>query len=135
MNWSKMSATGTIRARSPAAGRLAGELRRAFVASAFVFTLCVLAALIANWLQASSGPVSQTHASGDVNLSTASMLVVPPAGDLCRERIIDNSTWRIRNKGSVDCTEALAKAANSGANVWSPGSRLGIISESFRGKP
>jgi hypothetical protein len=135
MNWSNMS-TGTIRARSPAAaGRLAGELRRAFVACGFVFALCVLAALIANWTQASTSPVSQTHPSGEVNLSTGAMLVVPPAGDLCRERVIDNSTWRIRNKGLVDCNEALAKSANLGANVWSPGSRLGIISESFRGKP
>jgi hypothetical protein len=130
-----MSATGTIRARSPAAGRLAGDLRRAFVASGLVFALCVLAALIANWLPASTSQVSQTHSAGDVNLSSATMLVVPPAGDLCHERIIDNSTWRIRNKGSVDCSEALAKSANSGATVWSPGSRLGIISESFRGKP
>jgi hypothetical protein len=131
-----MSATtGTIRARRPAAGRLAGELRRAFVACGLVFTLCVLAALMANWSRASISPVSQSHPSGEVDLSTASMLVVPPAGDLCRERIIDNSTWRIRNKGLVDCAEALAKSANSGANVWSPGSRLGLISESFRGKP
>ena len=72
---------------------------------------------------------------GSADLSTASMLVVPPAGDLCRERVFDNSTWRIRNKGSVDCSEALAKAANSGADVRSPGSRLGLIAESFRGKP
>jgi hypothetical protein len=135
MNWSNMSATGTIRARRPGAGRLAGELRRAFVACGLVFTLCVLVALIANWLQASTGPVSQTHSSSEVNLSTGSMLVVPPAGDLCRERIIDNSTWRIRNKGWVDCSEALAKAANSGSDVRSPSSRLGLISESFRGKP
>jgi hypothetical protein len=129
-----MSASGTIRARRPRAGRLAGELRRAFVACGLVVALCVLASQIANWSQASTSPVSQTHSS-EANLSTASMLVVPPTGDLCRERIIDNSTWRIRTKGLVDCSEALAKAANSGADVRSPGSRLGLIAESFRGKP
>ena len=131
-----MRATRIFRARKPsAAGRLAREVQRAFLASGFVLVVCVLAVAIASWTQASMSRTSQTHASGETDLSTRSMLVVSPSGDLCRERTIDNSTWRIRNKGWVDCAEALARFANSGADVRSPGSRLEIIRESFRGKP
>ena len=63
------------------------------------------------------------------------MLVVSPSGTLCRQSTIDNSTWRIRNSGWVDCDEALARSANSGADTRTPGSRLELIRQGFSGKP
>ena len=66
---------------------------------------------------------------------TGSMLVVAPTGNQFRQATIDNSTWRIRNGGLVDCEEALAKAANAGNDVRSPGSRLELIRQGFRGAP
>jgi hypothetical protein len=130
-----MRATGTFQARKPsAAGRLAGDVRRAALASGFVVALCVLAAVIAGWSQSSPSPAPRPHAAGAADLSTGSLLVVSPTGNLCRERTIDNSTWLIRNKGWVDCDEALAKSANSGNDVRSPGSRLSIIREGFLGR-
>jgi hypothetical protein len=122
-----MRATATFQARK---GRLAGEVQRAFLASGFVLVVCALAAAVAS--QASMSRTSPTRASGETNLSTGSMLFVSPSGDLCRERTIDNSTWQIRNKGWVDCDDALAKAA--GLERRTSGSRLDIIRESFRGK-
>jgi hypothetical protein len=132
-----MRATGTFRALKPAAtGRLAGEVRRAFLACGFGLTLCLVAVIVANWLQAASvGAASRSHASSEAELGAGSMLVVPPNGNLCRERIIDNRTWRIRNNGWVDCEAALAKSANSGADLRSPGSRLDLIRDGFRGRP
>src|ERR1700730_17740898 len=115
-----MRAINTIRARKSAPGRLAGDIRRAFLACGIVVALCIFA-VIANWSQISP---SQSHTPSEVNLSTGSMLVVSPGGDRCRERTIDNSTWRIQNKRWVDCDEAFARAANSGADMRTPGSRL-----------
>lgn len=129
-----MRATGTFPARKPsAAGLFRGDLRRAILAGAFL-TLCVAVAFIANNSQDSSPP-PRPHASSEGDLSTGSMLVVSPVGNLCRERTIDNSTWQIRNKGWVDCAEALAKAANSGVDGRSSGSRIDMIREGFRGRP
>ena len=125
-----MRAIGTLGARKPSAGRLAIDVRRAFLACGLVLTLCLVAALIAGGSQVSISPASR---SGEADLSTGSMLVVTSYGELCRERTIDNNTWKIRNKGWVDCDEALAKSA--GLEHRSTGSRLDIIRESFRGKP
>jgi len=130
-----MRATGTFPARKPAAaGRLAGDVRRAVVACGFVVALCVLTAYIAGWSQSSPSPAPRPHAAGAADLSTGSMLVVSPNGNQCRERTIDNSTWLIHNKGWVDCDEALAKSANSGNDVRSPGARLNVIREGFLGR-
>ena len=74
------------------------------------------------------------HTSNEAELKTGSLLVVSPLGERCLERLIDNGTWRIRDKGWVDCEEALAKSANANAESRSPGSRLAIIRDGFLGK-
>jgi len=129
-----MRATGSF-LKPSAAGRLAGEVRRAFLACGFTVGLCVTAALVANWSHASMNPASRSHTSSKADLSTASVLVVSPTGNLCRERSIDNSTWQIRDNGWVDCEQALARSANSGADPRPSGSRLDLIREGFRGRP
>lgn len=130
-----MRATGTFRARKPpATGLFTGDVGRAILACGFVVTLCVAVAVIGSWSQASSPP-PQLRASSETDLSTGSMLVVSPTGNLCRERTINNATWQIRDKGTVDCADALAKAAISSAEGRSSGSRIDIIRESFRGRP
>jgi hypothetical protein len=131
-----MRATAALQVRRPsAAHRLAGEVRRAFLACGFVLAVCVLAAYVAGWTQTSINPVSRSHTLTEADFSTGSMLVVPTSGTLCHERTIDNSTWQIRNKGWVDCAEAMARSANSGVDVHTAGSRLEAIRDSFRGKP
>jgi hypothetical protein len=128
-----MRATGSFRYLKPsAAGRLAGELRRAVVACGIAFGFCLTAVLIANHWHASMSPAARTLPSGEADLSTGSLLVVTPGGTFCRQRIIDNSTWQIRDNGWVDCDDALAKSANSGVPA---GSRIDLIREGFRGRP
>jgi hypothetical protein len=127
-----MRATGTFRAQKPSAiGLFRADLPRAFLAFGFL-TLCVAFAFVTNRSQ-DSGPVPRPHVSSEADLSTGSMLVVSPAGNLCRESTIDNSTWRIRNKGWVDCADALAKSAATESR--STPSRIDIIREGFRGRP
>jgi hypothetical protein len=129
-----MRPNGTSRARTPSvAGRLAGDVRRALVACAFVLALCVLAVVIANRWQAPMSPAPRPQTASEVDLSTGAMLVVSPTGNLCRERTIDNSTWQIRDKGQVDCAEALAKSANSGADGRPSNSRVELIRKGFLG--
>jgi hypothetical protein len=128
-----MGATGSFRSLKPsAAGRLAGELRRAVLACGITFGFCVAAVLIASHWHATMSQASRTLPSSEAELSTGALLVVSPSGSRCRQRTIDNSTWQIRDNGWVDCDEALAKSANSGVQ---PGSRIDLIREGFRGKP
>jgi hypothetical protein len=131
-----MRAAGTLRTPKPsAAGRLAGELRRAALACGITFGFCVGAVLVANSWHASLNPASRPHSPTEGELATGSLLVVTPHGSLCRQRTIDNSTWQIRDNGWVDCDDALAKSANNGADLRTPGSRIDLIREGFRGKP
>jgi len=80
-------------------------------------------------------PASRPHPSTEGELSTGSLLFVTPNGTFCRQRTIDNSTWQIHDNGWVDCDDALAKSANAGADLRTPGSRIDLIREGFRGKP
>jgi hypothetical protein len=130
-----MRATDTIRARKPSAAGRAGDVRRAIQAGGFLLLVCVSAVVIAGWFRASLNPASRSPAARQAELSKGSMLVVSPTGDLCRESTIDNSTGQIRNNGWVNCEQALAKAANPGADGRPQGSRLDIIREGFRGRP
>jgi hypothetical protein len=128
-----MRVTGTMRELKPSAAERLADFKRAVLACGFALTFCLVAIMIANWMQASAS--ARSNASSEVALSTGSMLVVSTTGDLCRQSIIDNRTWRIRPKGWVDCDEALAKIANSGADPRSLGSRLQLIRQGFTGKP
>jgi hypothetical protein len=126
-----MRATGTVPAQKPAL--LAADIRRAVLACGLVLSLCVAFVVIASQFHASS-LIPTLHATNEAELRTGSLLVVSPLGERCRERVIDNSTWRIRDKGWVDCEEALAKSANATAESRSSGSRLAIIRDGFLGK-
>jgi hypothetical protein len=127
-----MRANEAIQPLKPsAAGRFAGEFKRAILACGFGIAVCVGATIVASWTRVTVTSAPPSSAS-EADLSTGSVLVVSPTGDRCLERTIDNNTWLIRNKGWVDCDEALAKT-KSGADSRMPGSRLDLIREGFRG--
>jgi hypothetical protein len=48
------------------------------------------------------------------DLANGSILFYSFQGTICRERVIDNSTWKIRGNGLVNC--AVAETQN--ANTW-----------------
>jgi hypothetical protein len=127
-----MRAIDSMPAEKPsAAGRFAGDFQRAFLICGIALAFGVVVAVTAMWLRPPVGP-ERSRAGNEARLSTGSMLVVDPTGTQCRESTIDNSTWRIRNNGAVDCDEAQAKAA--GVDTRSPGSRLELIRQGFTGR-
>jgi hypothetical protein len=129
-----MRATDTTAGKPSAAGRIGGDFQRTFLICGIALGFGVVVAAVASRLQPPVSP-ERARAASEANLSTGSMLFVAPGGNQCRQGSIDNSTWRIRNGGAVDCDEALAKAANAGNDARSPGSRLELIRQGFRGAP
>jgi hypothetical protein len=111
-------------------GLFGGDVGRAFIAYGMGFGLCVGAVAVGTWAHGAMNRGAQSLGAGE-SLNTGSLLVVSPSGNYCRERTIDNSTWRIRDNGWVDCDTALAKAA-ANAGDKSAGSRLDLIRQSFR---
>jgi hypothetical protein len=126
-----MRVTGPIKAPRPSAGRLAGDVQRGFVAAGIVVGVCAVGAALAGWGQSSTSRSTQSHHQSAAELRNGSLLIVSPSGQFCRNRMIDNSTWRIRDAGWVDCDTALAKSAGA----ENTGSRLDLIRQSFRGNP
>ena len=66
----------------------------------------------------------------DDDLTTGSILFVPLVGNGCRQRLIDNATWHIRNGGTVDCHAALSLNSNARPRQWSA-ARLDVIRDGF----
>src|SRR5688572_9687421 len=62
------------------------------------------------------------------DLTTGSIVFLPIQGDRCRNRLIDNATWRIRDTGMVDCRTALSHS--SARPRWSA-ARADVIRDGF----
>jgi hypothetical protein len=69
--------------------------------------------------------------SGDDYLTTGSILFVPLQGNICRQRLIDNRTWLMRDKGYVICDEAVSWNASTQGVPYSPLSRVDAIRGGF----
>jgi hypothetical protein len=128
-----MRAAATTRKRVPApTARLIPDVWRVVLAFGFIIAMGILAGSFATgsrWMG------SRTQTSTETGLSTGSVLIVSQVGNLCRERVIDNDTWRIRDGAAVDCKEALAKMGDMGHNSRWSGSRVDVIREGFRRGP
>lgn len=67
------------------------------------------------------------------NLATGPVLFVPPSGNRCRRRVIDNTTWLMRDNGEVDCEAILSPQMGAVPREGSP-ARVDVIREIFRKK-
>jgi len=111
-----------------------GEMLRAVVAGCALVGLFAAAYAIGSHWQA---PGRETLFAGsaapqsDDDLTTGSIVFVPDAGNTCRQNLIDNRTWEVRENGTLPCHEALAAAPHRRA-AGSGATRLDIIRESFR---
>jgi hypothetical protein len=100
-------------------------------------TMLLLAALFGAGIYFGGSPPATKQASAspwapsDDDLSTGSILFVPPLGNSCRHRLIDNATWQIVDNGMVDCGFALAHRAQINIPKWSA-ARVGIVRDGFR---
>ncbi|NWG23293.1 MAG: hypothetical protein HXY30_02565 [Pseudorhodoplanes sp.] len=81
-----------------------------------------------------AGGSGSSAMDSDDGLRTGSILFVPNEGNICRRRLIDNRTWRIRDGGAVICNEAVAWNANVVAGRLSPAARLDAIRGGFQKK-
>ena len=104
--------------------------RRALIVS------CCLVALLALGTQLGgrfalvrlADPAEPAFQGGDLN--TGTLLIVPRFGTECRLLHIDNTSWRISDRGVVDCEAALAESKERAQN-WSA-ARVDSIRDGFR---
>ena len=82
------------------------DRRRGLITSACLSAILAAAVIAGGTVLKISGASSNTGREGPV-------LFVPIEGNVCRRRVIDNQTWRIRDDGFVECDEAVTW--NSGA--------------------
>jgi hypothetical protein len=54
-----------------------------------------------------------------LSLRTGSVLFMAPDGYRCRQSLIDNATWLIRENGFVDCDSAISQITSSQRQKWS----------------
>ena len=127
-----------FRSRFPAPPRRGGaeSTRTLIVAFAFasVFALAYmvgtgqLAPSIREMLVGRAAPPAQ---QGDDDLTTGSIVFVPVLGNKCRQNLIDNATWQVREVGEIPCDQALAPKGRRSSS-GPPTSRLEIIRDGFR---
>jgi hypothetical protein len=127
------------------------DLKRALWAGAAVVLICAGSLYIASTTVRSSdqlrnaarngqgaGAGASASASGGNEtgaeyLKTGSILFVPHQGNICRERLIDNKTWFIFDKGYVVCDEAVSWNANVNVQTsYSPIARVDAIRGFFK---
>jgi hypothetical protein len=104
---------------------------RALVASATLVLLFALGIYFGGGIPLEKFASASQRAPQDDNLTTGSILFVPVLGNRCRQRLIENATWRIRDGGVVDCETALSRPKSGGRLTWSA-ARVDVVREGFR---
>jgi len=67
----------------------------------------------------------------DHALRTGSIVFVPPSGNRCKHRLIDNYTWFIRDNGFVNCDELASRSADQVSHEAHSSPRLDAIRDAF----
>jgi hypothetical protein len=112
-----------------------GELARASVIAAALAGLGAFAYVIGTGWQSPPRTTSfaPTAPQSGSDPTAGSIVFMPPLGGTCRQNLIDNRTWEVREGGAIPCEQALGgpyRRANSQS-----GTRLDIIRDSFRKAP
>jgi hypothetical protein len=95
---------------------------------------CAIAAAIV-WKSLTQPPtaLSPAQISGQLEeeLRTGAILFVPLAGNVCRKRLIDNETWRLRDGGQEVCDEAVSWNATVPGSTYSVSRRVDALRAVF----
>lgn len=67
----------------------------------------------------------------DHALRTGSVLFVPPSGNRCKHRLIDNYTWFMRDNGFVNCDELASRGIDPISRDYNSSPRLDAIRDAF----
>jgi hypothetical protein len=111
-------------------GRMPTTDRRRAVHAIAAACICTLAfAILFGGKHPSSGQSPQVTKPENLSApySTGTIVFVPSAGNDCRELLIDNTTWRIRENGYIDCHTILSQ-------MRPIEDRITVISDSFKSK-
>lgn len=90
-----------------------------------------------DWLTGFGGAKDASYTVGDPSdhaLRTGSILFVPPSGNRCRHRLIDNYTWFIRDNGFVNCNELASRGSDPVSREYNTSPRLDAIRDAFSRK-
>jgi hypothetical protein len=79
--------------------------------------------------QSQDAEAQVNDAESDDELRTGSILIVPAQGNVCRQKLIDNATWHIRDNGFVLCDDAVSWRSDRGAGR--SGARIEAIRDGF----
>jgi hypothetical protein len=87
----------------------------AFGLAALVIALSAVASTIARGRIEAMPSIDERAAS----LRNGAILFVEPDGYPCRQKVIDNATWLIREGGLVNCDTALSQITSQQRQKWS----------------
>jgi hypothetical protein len=111
--------------------RFALDRRRALIVGGAVAVVLGLSAVIGSAVTSSSRS-SATLAQGRAReLAKGPIVFLPRSGNECRQKVIDNDTWRIRDNGTVDCDATLGNRIDAPPREGAP-SRIDAIRKGFR---
>jgi len=68
-------------------------------------------------------------------LRSGSILFVPIEGNVCRRRVIDNETWRMRDDGFIECDEAVTWNSGAENQKYFVAVRVDAIRAGFKANP
>jgi hypothetical protein len=90
------------------------------------------------WLPGFGGPKDNSYTLGDPSdhaLRTGSILFIPQSGNRCKQRLIDNYTWFIRDNGFINCDELVYRGGGEPiTRDYNSSPRLNAIRDAFTGK-
>lgn len=69
----------------------------------------------------------------DDQISTGSIITMPPDGSRCSERMFDNYTGRTWKRGYFNCDDVISDRVHEKMNAKKPPNPFEIISKGFRG--
>ncbi len=112
-----------------------------------IITCACLSAILAAAIVA-GGAATKTSGSAGANvtremaymgpageLQSGAILFVPIEGNICRRRMIDNGTWRIRDDGYVACDEAVSWNSGAQSQKYFVAVRVDAIRAGFKASP
>jgi hypothetical protein len=73
-----------------------------------------------------------TYSDAAGELRRGAILFVPVEGNVCRRRMIDNETWRMRDDGFIECDEAVTWNSNAENQKYFVALRVDAIRAGFK---
>jgi hypothetical protein len=107
------------------------DRRRALIVCAALAVVLGLSVAIGSQFASTPGSSAPSDPDRGPQLAKGPIIVVPRSGNDCRQREIDNATWRIRELGTIDCDAAFGTGIETIPREGAP-SRVDVIRNGFR---